>query len=56
MSLIHGDIELPINDNGIYAGTWSNRQVAGSTRASRTDIAGTVVVILRDWRDPHARR
>ena len=41
---------------GTYAGTWSNRQVARSTRASRTDIAGTVVVkgkrvILGDRRD-----
>jgi hypothetical protein len=52
---VHGDIDLQINDNGTYAGTWSNRQVAGSTRASRTDMAGTVVVngnqvVLQDWR------
>jgi len=53
---VHGDIDLRIKEDGTYAGTWSNRQVAGSTRAGRTDMAGTVVasgnrVILRDWRD-----
>jgi hypothetical protein len=53
---VHGDIDLRIDDNGTYVGTWSNRQVAGSTRAGRTDMAGTIVlsgnqVILRDWRD-----
>jgi hypothetical protein len=52
---VHGDIDLQINDDGTYQGTWSNRQVAGSTRAGRADMLGTVRVdgsrvILEDWR------
>jgi hypothetical protein len=52
---VHGDIDLQINDDGTYTGTWSNRQVAGSTRAGRADMAGRVRadgrrVILEDWR------
>jgi hypothetical protein len=52
---VHGDIELRIAEDGTYTGTWTTRQVAGSTRAARTDMAGTVVVngsyvTLMDWR------
>lgn len=52
---VHGDIDLRINEDGTYVGTWSNQQVAGSTRAGNTNMAGKVVVngnqvILQDWR------
>jgi hypothetical protein len=52
---VHGDIDLRINDDGTYKGTWSNRQVAGSTRAGQSGMQGIVRVtgnrvILEDWR------
>jgi hypothetical protein len=33
---VHGDIDLQIAADGTYAGTWTTRQVAGSTRAGST--------------------
>ena len=53
---LNGDIELRIEPNGSYAGTWTTRQVAGSTRAGSTQMAGSVrvngsTVVLKDWRD-----
>jgi hypothetical protein len=52
---VHGDIDLQIAADGTYAGTWTTRQVAGSTRAGSTRMAGTAVVngshvTLTDWR------
>ena len=52
---VHGDIELQIAADGTYVGTWTTRQVAGSTRAGSTRMAGTAVVngsyvTLTDWR------
>lgn len=58
---VHGDVELQIKEDGTYAGTWAYRQVAGSTRASRSEISGAVSsngnrVTLRDWRRIMLRR
>lgn len=52
---VHGDIDLQIAADGTYAGTWTTRQVAGSTRAGSTRMTGTAVVngryvTLTDWR------
>lgn len=53
---VNGDIELRVEPDGRYTGTWTTRQVAGSTRAGSTPISGTVrlsgsQVIFHDWRD-----
>jgi hypothetical protein len=58
---VHGDIELRINEDGTYVGTWSSQQVAGSTRTGSTNMAGKVVVngsqvILQDWRHLSLKR
>jgi hypothetical protein len=41
--LIHGEIESQIKDDGTYTTTWSTQLVAGSARAGRLEMAGTVV-------------
>ena len=53
---VNGDIELRIEPDGRYAGTWTTRQVAGSTRSGSTQMSGTVrmngsTVVFKDWRD-----
>jgi hypothetical protein len=58
---LHGDIELQVKEDGTYTGIWATRLVAGSTRASRSEISGTISidgnrVTLRDWRRLMLRR
>ena len=53
---VNGDIELRIEPDGTYTGTWTTRQVAGSTRTGSTQMSGTVrvrgsTVVFKDWRD-----
>jgi hypothetical protein len=53
---VNGDIELRIDPDGTYTGTWTTRQVAGSTRTGGTQMSGTVrvdrsTVVFKDWRD-----
>jgi len=53
--LIHGEIESQIKDDGTYTTTWITQLVAGSARAGRLEVAGTVVangsrVIFNDAR------
>ena len=53
---VNGDIDLRIEPDGTYTGTWTTRQVAGSTRAGGSQMTGTVrvngsTVVLKDWRD-----
>ena len=53
--LIHGAIVSQIKDDGTYTTTWSTQLVAGSARAGRLEMAGTVVangsrVIFSDTR------
>ena len=41
--LIQGEIESQIKDDGTYTTTWITQLVAGSARAGRLEMAGTVV-------------
>ena len=34
---VHGGIELEVKEDGSYTGIWATRQVAGSTRSSRSE-------------------
>ena len=41
---VNGDVELDVNDDGSYRETVITRQVAGSSRAGRNQMTGTVAV------------
>jgi len=40
---VQGDIECTVDGNGTYTATWTTRLVAGSSRGSRMETAGTAV-------------
>src|SRR5207247_4627948 len=42
-ALNHGEIEAQIKNDGTYTTTWITPLVAGSARAGRLEVAGTVV-------------
>src|SRR5215470_14106974 len=41
---VNGDVELDVNNDGSYRETVITRQVAGSSRAGRSEMTGTVAV------------